>query len=309
MLIHCNDKPVQAPDFLLIGAAKSGTTTVFRHLDQHPSIYFPPSQKEPFYHSFGGTKPQYTDEDFTRQITWKTEDYLGLYRDAPSGSLIGDGSTSYLYTPDQTLASIRALYGSRTSSLKVFCMLRNPVDRAYSHYMFLVRNGHENLPFEQAILPETIATRKKRRWGFDYLEYGNYYEQIVKFRAAFPHMKVWLMEDLKNPQQLMNEIYEFLGVPAQPIIASTEANPSGRPKSAFLVNQLRKNSFLKKMVNLLPKSFKAKSLELRDSAMKKLMVKEELDSDTRLKLIRFYAPDIERLQNLIGRDLTNWLKA
>ena len=154
------------PDFIIPGAAKSGTTSLYQILNQHPDIFFPKSKKEPFYFSFGGEKPNYEDEQFNAIPVYQTDDYLNLYTEADDSQICGDASTSYLYLHEESIANMKKLYGDDLAEVKVIIILRNPVDRAFSHYTYLVRNGFENRPFEEAILPENIELWKKKRWGF-----------------------------------------------------------------------------------------------------------------------------------------------
>ena len=139
------------PDFIIPGAAKSGTTTLYRVLAGHPELYFPENRKEPFYFSFGGEAPVYEDRAFVNHLIWNTREYLDLYRGAGDDQLAGDASTSYLYTHKEAIRNMRALYGNQLREVKIIILLRNPVQRAYSHYTYLVRNGFETRSFEEAV--------------------------------------------------------------------------------------------------------------------------------------------------------------
>ena len=291
----------------MIGAAKSGTTTLFHFLSAHPDIFFPIAKKEPFYFSFGNNKPNYSDKEFTQLLTWKTEDYLKLYENAPENKLLFDGSTSYLYTYEKTIENIKSTYGNDYKKLKITAILRNPADRAYSHFTYLHRNGFETLSFEKAIEKETIEKRKSQRWGFDYLEYGLYAKQIKAFKENFTHFKVLLFEDLKEHQKMMNDVFNFLDIEKTEIKKSIQTNPSGFPTNKRIVNSLRKNAFLKKTVNLFPEQTKMKLLSKRDAIMKRFLKKEKMNEKTREKLIAYYSDDIQELSKIIDRDLTEWM--
>lgn len=297
---------VNLPDFMLVGAAKSGTTTLYRILAGHPELFFPPSEKEPFYFCFAGEEPRTLNEASKDRVVWQTPDYLELYRSAPSGALCGDASTSYLYKHDVVIPHMKKLYGERYKEVKIMVILRNPVDRAYSHYTYLVRNGFEELSFEEAIKPEIIESRKNERWGFDYLEYGSYAEQVEHYLSEFPDCRIFLMDDLKDKQKLINEITAYLGVAHLEVDKEFTANPSGIPKSRFLVDQLRKNKVMKWAVNQLSESVKHKVLNKRDQMMSKLLVKKPLDKQTRKELSRYFSDDVLKLEKLIGRSLEHW---
>ena len=294
------------PDFIIPGAAKSGTTSLFQILNQHPSIFFPENRKEPFYFSFGNEKPTYTDQSFVNNLIWKTSDYLDLYADCPIQMLAGDASTSYMYTAQDTVAHMEKLYGSALPQVKVIILLRNPVDRAYSHYTYLIRNGLETRSFEEAISPDGISAWKHKRWGFDYLEYGLYASQIQIFKRNFPHCKILLSEDLKNIDQTISDILSFLELPSIQLNTGINANPSGIPKSRLIVKAMRSNPILKAAVGLLPLQLKQKAITRRDYLMAGMLRKEPMSEMTRKSLIQFYKPDVEKLERIINRDLSHW---
>lgn len=295
------------PDFIIPGAAKSGTTSLYQMLAQHPSIYFPPSRKEPFYFSFGGEKPTYTDEKFNELPIWRTSEYLKLYRDAEPDQICGDASTSYLYTAEKSIKLIREMYGDRYRDLKIIILLRNPIDRAYSHYTYLIRNGFETRSFEEAISEKGIAEWKSKRWGFDYLAYGAYANQVAAFKNTFPETKVWLLEDLKNGNRMISEIFQFLNVSTIDIKRVAKANPSGIPKNRGVVNLLRRNPIIKTIGKSLPSSMQQSLKGRRDRLMSKFLEKRPMNPETREKLQRHYREDIARLQEVIGRNLEHWL--
>jgi hypothetical protein len=309
MLITSKDPAgFNLPDFIVPGAAKSGTTTLYKLLQQHPSIYFPKGKKEPFYFSFGGKKPDYTDHEFVSNMVWNTQEYVNLFKDAPKSSLLGDASTSYLYTAENSIANMQMLYGEKVRDVKVFIILRNPIYRAYSHYTYLVRNGLEDLSFEDAINPECIASRKRIRWGYDYIQYGMYYEQVSAFMKSFDFCEVYLTEDLKDAQGVCNKIFKSMGLEPVAVRRDVNANPSGIPKNQTAVNLLRKNKVLKSIVGLFPERFKSSMLIRRDKMMEKLLDKEEMKPSAKAYLREAFSEDIDKLATLINRDLSHWLK-
>lgn len=307
MKVTIGNSTKNLPDALMVGAAKSGTTTLYHHLSKHEQVFFPKDRKEPFYFSFGGKQPEYRDEDFANKLVWDTNEYLKLYEQAGDQNVLLDGSTSYLYHAERSIANIEQLYGEKAQDLKIIIILRNPVDRAYSHYTYLVRNGVENLPFEEAIKPSIIDYRKEQRWGFDYLNYGAYASQVKAYLEHFKHVKVCLFEDLKDAQVLANELFEFLDLSPIEVAAEMRSNPSGIPTNRTMVNLLLKNSTLKKTVNLLPKGAKRKVLKQRDKVMAKFLVRKRMNPKTREHLEAHFKNDVAALSTLIQRDLTHWL--
>ena len=305
--ISHNSYQINAPDFFLVGAAKSGTTTLYHLLSQHPRIFFPKKEKEPFYFCFGGVRPKELDPRIIERVTWNTNEYIDLYKNANPDQICCDASTSYLYHSEDVISNIQSFYGQEYHNLKIGIILRNPVARAYSHYTYLVRNGHESLDFEEALKSENIEKRKSIRWGFDYLEYGKYYKQVKGYIDSFEKTKLFLFEDLRNPQEVMNETFEFLELDSIHIEKSVKTNPSGIPKNKTVVHHLRKNKILKSVINLLPESIKHKILQKRDRAMERFLDKSPMNEETLHFLKGYYKEDILKLENLINRDLSHWM--
>ena len=196
MLVKYKSNKIKLPDFFCIGAAKSATTTLYRILDQHKYIYLPES-KEPGFFSFGGKEPFCTEKKYVRYIVWKEEDYINLFKSAPNHSAIGEASTCYMYFHTETIKNIKKIYGPKAKKIKWIAILRNPVDRAFSHYKHTIRRSMEDLTFEEAIKPENIKKRKIRTpmQGFDFIGYGMYYDQIKSFMNTFPNYKIILFDD------------------------------------------------------------------------------------------------------------------
>lgn len=305
MKVQFENKEITLPDFLLIGAAKSGTTTLFEYLNTHPEV-FVPAKKELFYFSFGNKQPNYTNANFLSMLTWKTKDYVREF-EFVEDKIIGECSTSYLYTSNKTIENIKSLYGERAKDLKIIVILRNPADRAFSHYTHLVRNGLEKLSFEEAIDQENIQARKNEIWGFDYLEYGNYATQLEAFMLAFAKVKVFLFEDLKKPKELLEELNSFLELkaPFQPTEMKT-FNPSGIPKYKRTLSMLR-NKKLKRFINkLAPKKLTFRLKALRDQWMSKTMTRVQMNTETKTELAAHYSSEIDNLAKLLNRSLDHW---
>jgi len=298
----------QMPDFLMVGAAKSGTTTLYNYLDGHRQVFFPKNYKEPHYFGFDNKKPCYSDASFTNKLVWRTSDYLNLYREAPKGVKIGDGSTSYLYRAQEAITHIRELYGCQASQLAIVMILRNPIDRAFSHYNFLVRNGYEDLSFEEAVKNDVIQDRKRRRWGFDYLSYGDYSQAVKLYNESFEKVKVFFFEELSEPEWISRKLCEFLEIDV--ILASSlgRSNPSGVPRNKWLTHHLLRNPILKRGVNLLPASVKRLALSQRDKVLQGVLERQALSDSMRKQLAVYYKDSVKELEQLSGRKLTPWLQ-
>jgi Sulfotransferase domain len=308
MQLQWSEGTVNVPDLFLVGAAKCGTTSVAHQLLSHPQVFLPVAKKEPHYFSFADHAPAYTDASFATTIVWKRKDYVGLYAKAEPGKRLADCSTSYLYRHSTAIPHLLQSYGDRAKDLRVSCVLRDPVERAYSHWLYLVRNGHETLSFDEAIQPANIERRRGQRWGFDYRNYGLYADAVAAYKGAFPHFKVFLFEELKDPQRMWDELCTFNGLDRTPV-RTVQANPGGVPKSKWLVRMLRRGKWLRQLSHLAPDSMRTAMRSGRDKMMKQALERPAMSAAARAELNAFYRADVDRLSAIIGRDLSHWCKA
>lgn len=305
MEITFNERPARLPDIMLVGAAKSGTTSIAHQFTRHPGVFLPMAKKEPHFFGFSGKRPPYKDPAFVRTLVWEPGEYAALYEGAPAGSLIADCSTSYLYLHRAAILNIQQAYGEKAGRLNMSAILRDPVERAYSHWLYLVRNGHEDLPFEQAIDPATVERRKHQRWGFDYLGYGLYADAVEQFQSVFPSFKVYLLEDLKDLQGTFDDICDRAGLPHIEV-EKVQSNPGGIPRNRGLVRTLRRNPLIRSLSHLLPQGMRNKARAKRDGMLKKALDRPEMPQQAREQLCAYYRADTERLAALVGRDLSHW---
>ncbi|MBP8822290.1 MAG: hypothetical protein KBH07_01445 [Flavobacteriales bacterium] len=305
MQISLNNATVRLPDILLVGAAKSGTTSIAHQFTRHPGIFLPMAKKEPHFFSFNAQQPPYRDAAFVKTLVWRPQDYAALYAPAPPQALIADCSTSYLYRHGTAIPHLQGTYGEKAGQLALSAILRDPVERAYSHWLYLVRNGHEDLPFEQAVDPAVVERRKWDRWGFDYLGYGLYAEAVERFQAAFPNFKVYLLEDLKDLQATFDDICKRAGA-ATCAVEQVQSNPGGVPKNRGLVRTIRRNPLVRSLSHLLPAGLRNKARAQRDRVLKKALDRPAMPQVAREMLNAYYKADVDRLSRAIGRDLGHW---
>lgn len=307
MIVRTGSKEFKLPDFLIVGAARSATTSLFYYLKNYDEIYMP-ALKEPWFFSYADNPPNYASPG-AYDVVYKLEDYVALFKAAHPDQITGEASPSYLFTYDTAIRNIKDVYGERYDKLRIIIILRKPAERAYSHFMLHKRGYKEPLDFGKAILPETIAARRRENWDifYDYVGCGLYYEQVKAYMQEFPHVKVVLYEDLAaTPGKTLREICEFLSVDFREDVKLERLNKSGVPKFEFLNEIINKSSFLKDfLMAVIPMTVrkrmkhKAYTLNMKPAGMSR----EQMDS-----LYPFYARDIENLSALLKRDLSVWLK-
>lgn len=197
------------PNLFVVGAVKSGTTSLYAYLRQHPEVFFP-EMKEP--HFF--TRPKPSPEQ-RHLITFVDDErsYLHLYERAAAWPWRGDASPSYLWCPEAP-ARIHAV----APDARIIVIVRDPIERAYAQYLMDYSEGAIHLPFYEALRADW--ERSDKGWGVSqlYVELGFYTDQIRRYRATFgrDRVLVLLLEDLKKDARgVLLKVARFLGINEQ----------------------------------------------------------------------------------------------
>lgn len=306
------------PNFFMVGAAKSGTTAVNEYLNQHPDIFMSPI-KEPFHFILNGEPLDYNGprdrEILGRMATPNRARYEALFNGASKKhKAIGEATTQYLYVDHAAQAIHDAI-----PDAKILIMLRNPVDRAFSSWVHMLRDGRETYEnFEDALSqePARIAANWEPLWHYGSASY--YTESVKRYYDLFgaEQVGVFLHDDLKlDAPKLLYQICQFLGVDDsfRPD-TSTRYNVSGVPKNGMLHSiqtaLLSPDNPVKAVVKpLLPKRLRHQALHSVVGKIREVnFEKRRLSPEMRVRLIARYRSDILRTQDLIDRDLSAWLR-
>lgn len=299
---------MKPPHFLVVGAARAGTTSLHYYLRQHPSLFLP-SRKEPCFFSFPEKTPEYINGRFAFAVN-APEKYFQLFDSAKEGQVCGEISTPYLYLYQNTIQNILH-YHPDNRKLKILILLRNPVYRAFSQYMWRVRDGREDLSFEDALSRESERRTKGYSFDYFYLDRGLYYNQVKAYLDVFKNVKIVLLDDMINDTEgMLRIICRFLEVDEQHIFQlEQERNSSYEPKWNFLGRLVTSENRLKfHVLNQLPDSWKIGIRQQFDKWNSKTRNPVYLLPETEKYLRAYYREDIVKLQDLIGRDLSSWLK-
>jgi hypothetical protein len=278
------------PNVFIVGAAKSGTTSLYHYLRQHPDVFLP-LYKEP--HFFSQVKPKPELEVFLKHISSEPE-YLKLFEKA-SSKIIGEASTSYLWDKD-TPQRIKQV----APDAKIIIMLRHPIERAFSHYLNNVREAYEKRSFHQAILEDLQTTQKG--WGISslYVDLGYYCEQVERYLKTFGTnvLVIFFEEFIKDIPAHLEKVFEFLAIDpsyankVQPEVRNSYARPSsglsrwllGTPAVRRLVRAVSPASLRPMLRNLLLK---------REA-------KPVMEAETRELLSEVYKDQASCLEALLG---------
>lgn len=294
------------PDFLIIGAYKSGTTSLVDYLGQHERVFLPWLQ-EPNYFAYPSDvsstsrRPEVEWGSLYRRHRARTlGQYEALFEEAPADAVLGECSPEYMRSEHACRRIVE-----RIPQVKLLAILRNPADRAYSDYQAFVRDSIESDSFETAIRrPHGVEP------GRQYVATGFYGRQLAPYYEAFPaeQIKVMLTEDLRTDGVgTLRGLCDWLGVPSsqwQPDL-SLQRNVSGRPGNLAVSTAYRLRRRLRPWLKpIVPPWAQRRADDLLASGLKR----ETMSPETRRHLVDVYRDDIHLLEGLIGRDLSAWLR-
>jgi hypothetical protein len=301
------------PNFLVIGAAKAGTTALYDYLAQHPEIHLP-RVKEPHFLGFYPARPEITlpggrSAPISRNVVATPAQYQELFVAGSEHPLRGDCSASTLYLYQRSIENIAKFCDPSTLMIAI---LRHPVDRAYSSFNHSRRRGFEpSGDFGAALAGEQETLRTRGPLLMRYLDQSRYVTQVKAFLDAFgrDRMHFVLYDDfVKSPRSVLGAMMSFLGAdPSFEFQLDVVANASVVPKGSdrWATRAYRRGLAVRPVAELLPPGIRRR---LGQAARGALTTRPEpLRPDLRNQLTRQFAPEVTALADLIGRDLSSWL--
>ena len=200
------------PNFLIVGAAKSGTSSLHNYLNQHPQVFMPSYNKE----GMKVKEPRFLIKDLVQHRLhngiWTFEEYQSLFDDVKDEKAIGESTVLYLYYYKHAINNIKHYLGE---DVKIIIMLRNPADRAYSAFQHVSRVFKENNSFERSLEIETGRLEREENLTpmVMYKEMGMYYEMVKAYMESFKNVHIIFYEDFRDKiESEMNKTYNFLGI-------------------------------------------------------------------------------------------------
>ena len=279
------------PNFFLVGAPRSGTTAMYSLLKQHPDVYLA-ILKEP--HFFG------TDLTIQPHTIREPDLYLGLFADAGDCKCVGEGSVWYL-TSARAAEEIRAF----SPEARILILLREPAEMAYSLYHLYRRTGNEDLPSFGAALAaqdERLAGRGLPEnayfpEGLQYVEAARAADKVERFFAAFgrERVQVVLFEDFRRDNaRVYREVLEFLDIDPAFSPEPDPARAAERIQEMALRQLRRTDPRVRRRMNRQASKYHASP------------DRESLSAELAVQLRKTFQPDVARLGELLGRDLSHW---
>ena len=290
------------PNFMFIGAAKSATTTFFDMLKSHDQI-FTPQFKEPHFFNI--------DENYLKGIDWYQKTYFNT---VDSEKVILEFTPTYFYF---TKCAER-IYKSLGSEVKFVVILRNPVDRAYSHYNHSLRDGHEDLSFDQALKLENSRLKKFKNENksldmmrYSYISQGLYYKMFSAYLKYFDFSNFLVInfnsEVERNLDATVKKMSDFFEIDLSNINLDIHSNKSGKAKSKFVQELTLKNNFFRKFLKFIVPQKNRQIIRNRIKNFNKDVYKYTPLSNEEKNLYykMYFSEDVFKLEKLLGEKM-NW---
>lgn len=298
--------PLRGPDFFIVGAPKSGTTSLHAWLDANPDVFMAPG--EPHYFS-----PE-------RQLPWRARswpDYVREFEAGQDSPRLGEKAVWYL-SNEPTPGRIAAY----SDSAQIIAILRHPIEAMQSLHGYNLFYGEEDLEdFLEALAaePERRAGRRipeasRMPWNLLYREAVDYAPQVSRYLSTFgeDRVLVLLFDDLTtDPEGVYAKVTGFLGVSGAGPESFAARNPNKVPRSGALQRVLhgKRPPLLTRASRLVGRRARLWLIRRLERANTRERPAPRLDPDGRRRLERELAPQIEELASLIGRDLSGWTAA
>jgi hypothetical protein len=301
---------VTLPDFLVIGAPKSGTTALHVALANHPQLFMSRVKEPKFFLTDGRPIPAGRgpgDAATNRHIIWRQAEYEALFDAAPPGTKCGESTTLYL----RDAAACRRIR-RMIPQARLIAVLRDPVDRAHSNWTHLHSAGLEpEGDFLRACNLE--EQRRKSGWApfWQYISQGKYGEQLEQLYSIFPPEQVLpiIYRDLREePQKVIDQVCDFLQIARGQIPAVPAENVTAQTSPSMVNGVLRQTV---RRIAEVDGRFPGPLRRVASSRLERVLQREQglrqpLTAEERAALIPRFESDIGLLERLIDRPLSHW---
>jgi len=278
---QAHPSPGVLPNFLIPGAAKAGTSTLFYYLKQHPDVFM--RYKEPRF--------------FSDNWELGPEFYSRCFKGYQGQKMIGEATPRYMRHPESA-ARIKSLI----PNVKLIFTLRDPVKRAVSHYWMRMNKRLESRSFDEVI--------RGGRTEFP-IDYGLYYTHLRRFLDLFPREQIYinLMEEMKvDFKSSLVGIFNFLNLEACDIKDEGAKNVATMFRNRSLDSLIRKVRAAKRLKRMIPSSIRSRGARIWKLNVMESFKAPDLTNDQRRYLEEIFLPEIEGLEKMMGMDLSLWKK-
>ena len=284
------------PNFMCIGAAKSGTTSLYDILRQHSDIFIP-SFKEPHFFDIPSV--------YKNGISWYSKTY---FDQVMNEACIGDFSPTYLF---ESQAPER-IFNDLGENVKFIIILRNPVERAYSHYLHSKRDEHEHMSFREALSSEKNRSNKQEDYlsylRFSYIEQGMYSHMLNRYFSLFPKENFLIInfekEFVNQRSELIDKIFNFLEINKEDIFIDILSNKASKARFVWLKRIMKKSGWWRQMVKALIPSLKVRQIIKNriQRANLKTYTPPVLDKEEKEEIYNtYFRSDVKKLEVLLNK--------
>ena len=298
------------PDFLIVGAAKSGTTSLYHYLSQHKDVFLSPVRKEGRFYSGVGDGSVYWPAFYHFDTAPTLDDYRPLFADHAGEKRTGDVSPDYLAYSHRAAPTVKTVSGPAT---KIIAILRHPVKRAFSHYLQNVRRDAEFFSFEKTL--EIEAERKAAGWGFQWLytDTGRYAGKLKPYLDTFDQVLVLTQDELAaDAAGVMTRLFEFLDIDRMPIRPEGKFNKGGISQDhARILTGLHDHRAGEAMEDIHAELIgDAGAAPSADGVYPPMgsgpALYPDMPAGAKARLEAIFAPEIDALEDLLSRDFSHW---
>ena len=281
------------PNFLIVGASKSGTTSLIKYLGQHPDVFIPKKIEEPRFfvksiiEKIHRVDPLYTG--ISKSSVLDKKKYFDLFKTQKVYKCYGENSIHYLNHPEIAIKNIKKHIGD----IPIIIILRNPIDRLVSNWQFI---ASDIFPLEKSLDLESQRKKWKYNSFWFYKEQSLYYKKVKQYLDNFERVKIILFEDfISDPGKTMRECTDFLKI--DPYLFDTK----------IVFNKTKENYFLdSKFITAIENPIIyllfmriEKYLNLPKKSKKTIIIQKK-------KIYKLFEEDISKMEKLIGKKLSVW---
>lgn len=216
---------MQWPNFLIVGAPKCATTSLYEYFLHHPDVFLSGVRKEGRFFSEIGQGNVFWPANYPYPCSNSVQEYSKIFKDYANQKLIGDVSPDYFAYPEVSIRNIKKYCGE---NVKIIIMVRDPIERSFSHYLQNVRRGSEHFSFHKALQIENV--RKDDNWGFQWLYASTSFfsQRITLFKKSFRYVQVYSKHELdEHPKSVLQRMHDFLGIELQSDLQLPRLNTGG----------------------------------------------------------------------------------
>lgn len=286
------------PNFIVAGAPKAATTSLCNYLAQHPDVFLSDPKELNFFSAEAiAQQGLYYHVEHVSTL----DDYQAAFAGSSSTTARGEGSVSYMFYPN-VAAKIRAAI----PDVRLIFVLRDPIERALSHFLMDRRLGYVSKSFDEIIL-DGLSDPTPGLFYQQYVSLGLYYEQLMRYFDLFPReqIRVFLYDDFRAmPTEALAASFRFLGVDDDFVVDMATTHNSHAEPRGWLARNLYVNEALRSRVA----GFLAPALKERLRGVILRKAPKPRVGDAVLDRLRdLYQGDVEKTSRLIARDLSAWL--